>query len=69
MKLRYVKAKGSKVVGTPYKGDECYLTTVLANQLDFLEQECEIAVIIRAARHLCLFLPKFYYELNIIEFF
>ena len=64
-----MKAKGSKVVGTPCKGDECCLTTVLANQPDFLKQECEITVIIRAARHLCLFLPKFHYELNIIKFF
>lgn len=41
----------------------------LANQPDFLEQECQIMAIVKAAGHLCLFLPKYHCELNIIEFF
>ena len=36
---------------------------------DFLEQECKIMTVVKAAGHLCLFLPKYHYELNIIEFF
>jgi hypothetical protein len=43
--------------------------TILANQPDFLEQKCSIAEIIEDAGHLCLFLPKYHCELNIIEFF
>ena len=39
------------------------------NQPDFLEQECQIMEIVKAAGHLCLFLPKYHCELNIIEFF
>jgi hypothetical protein len=43
--------------------------TILASQPDFLEQKCSIAEIIEKAGHLCLFLPKYHCELNIIEFF
>jgi hypothetical protein len=43
--------------------------TILANQPDFLEQKCSIAEIIEKAGDLCLFLPKYHCELNIIEFF
>jgi transposase len=41
---------------------------LLANQPDFLKQECQIMGIVKAAGHLCLFLPKYHCELNIIEF-
>jgi transposase len=59
------KAKGTK--GSKTKS--CCAETLLANQPDFLEQECQIAEVVKAGGHLCLFLPKYHCELNIIEFF
>ncbi len=51
------------------RSDNCYARRILENQPDFLEQECEIVAICREVGHLCLFLPKYHCELNIIEFF
>jgi transposase len=52
-------------------GDQtnCCATSILSNQPDFLEQEPQIMQIIKDAGHLCIFLPKYHCELNIIEFF
>jgi hypothetical protein len=61
------KAKGTK--GSPCETKSCCAETLLANQPDFLEQECQIAEIVKAGGHLCLFLHKYHCELNIIEFF
>ena len=56
-------------VGSPCESKSCCAETLLANQPDFPEQECQIMAIVKAAGHLCLFLPKYHCELNIIEFF
>jgi hypothetical protein len=61
------KPKGT--LGSPCESKSCCAETLLANQPDFLEQECQIMTIVKAAGHLCLFLPKYHCELNIIEFF
>jgi hypothetical protein len=61
------KPKGS--IGSPCESKSCCAETLLANQPDFLEQECKIMTVVKAAGHLCLFLPKYHCELNIIEFF
>jgi len=58
------KAKGT--IGSPCESKSCCAETLLANQP---EQECQIMAIVKAAGHLCLFLPKYHCELNIIEFF
>jgi hypothetical protein len=42
---------------------------VLENQADFKQQTSFIQEIVEAAGHMCIFLPKFYCELNFIEFF
>src|SRR5467141_3418476 len=58
-----------RTIGSPCESKSCCAETLLANQPDFLEQECQIMAIVKAAGHLCLFLPKYHCELNIIEFF
>lgn len=45
--------------------DQC----ILQYKLNFQEQRPLIQEIIEAARHTCIFLPKFHCELNFIEFF
>jgi hypothetical protein len=42
---------------------------LLSLQPDFKEQKPLIAEIVEELNHLCLFLPKFHCELNIIEYF
>jgi transposase len=37
--------------------------------LNFQEQQSLVQEVIKAARHMCIFLPKFHCELNFIEFF
>lgn len=69
LKLQCTKPAGVKTSEHACKGKtDCCARTMLANQPDFLEQECEIASVIREAGHLCLFLPKYHCKLNIIEF-
>ena len=47
----------------------CCNRCILELQPDFKEQKSLIQVVIEAAGHLCIFLPKFHCELNFIEFF
>jgi hypothetical protein len=47
----------------------CCATWILSLQPDFQEQKSLIQETIKAAGHLCIFLPKFHCELNFIEFF
>ena len=61
------KPKGA--IGSPCESQSCCAEMLLANQPDFLEQECKLMTVVKAAGHLCLFLPKYHCELNIIEFF
>ena len=42
---------------------------ILKSQPDFSSQKPLVQEIIEAAGHTCLFLPKFHYELNFIEYF
>jgi hypothetical protein len=67
--LRGKCKKVTGTIGSPCESKSCCAETLLANQPDFLEQECQIMDIVKAAGHLCLFLPKYHCELNIIEFF
>jgi hypothetical protein len=54
---------------------DCCASTMLANQDDFIEQECALTMLVHAynakhgTRHVVLFLPKFHPELNPIERF
>ena len=41
----------------------------MENQPDFLAQKSLVQEVIEEARHLCIVLPKFHCELNLIEFF
>ena len=43
------------------------LRRLMAKQKDFLEQKSQVEELIVERRHLCLFPPKFYCELNMIE--
>jgi len=66
-KCQCQRVKGT--IGSICESKSCCAETLLANQPDFLEQECQIMNIVKASGHLCLFLPKYHCELNIIEFF
>ena len=48
---------------------DCCAWWLLLQQPNFLEQKSSVQEAIEAAGHLCIFLPKFHYELNFIEFF
>ena len=71
LKHKCVKPKNDpRFEGHPCQGrNDCCATAILDAQSDFQEQECRIARIVKEASHLCLFLPKYHCELNIIEFF
>jgi hypothetical protein len=43
------------------------MAQLLSQQDDFKNQESMVEVIIKKASHFCVFLPKFHYELNLIE--
>ena len=43
------------------------LRRLMAKQKDFLEQKSQVEELIVERGHLCLFLPKFHCELNMIE--
>ena len=47
----------------------CCATQVLEHQPDFLAQKSLVEETIKAAGHLCNFLPKFHCKLNFIEYF
>jgi len=47
----------------------CCAQQLLGQQPDFQEQKSLVQEVIEAARHLCIFLPKFHCEFNFIEFF
>src|ERR1700676_3840205 len=47
----------------------CCTKRILELQPDFCAQKSLIQETIEAAGHLCIFLPKFHWELNFIEFF
>jgi hypothetical protein len=47
----------------------CCASRILSLQPDFQAQKSLIQEVIKAAGHLCIFLPKFHCELNFIEFF
>src|SRR6267378_7230404 len=46
------KPKGA--IGSPCESQSCCAETLLANQPDFLEQECKLMTVVKAAGHLCL---------------
>ena len=48
---------------------DCCAWCILDLQPDFQEQQSLVQEVIKAAGHLCIFLPKFHCELNFIEFF
>ena len=47
----------------------CCSKQIFEIQSDFKAQKSLVQEVIKNAGHLCIFLPKFYYELNFIEFF
>ena len=49
--------------------ESCCLKRILENQPDFLAQRSLVQEVIEAAGHMCIFLPKFYCELNFIEYY
>ena len=51
----------------PIKNDQCCMAHLLSQQPDFCDQVSLLEQKITTHGHLCLFLPKFHYELNPIE--
>jgi hypothetical protein len=47
----------------------CYLARILLTYKDFFEQKSAIAMLIEDKGHKCIFIPKFYCELNAIEMY
>ena len=60
-----LKAKCSPVC--PLTSQNCCIARLLSQQEDFRDQPSMLEMAIKAARHECLFLPKFHCELNPIE--
>jgi hypothetical protein len=61
--------KECKKPGCDPDATTCCATRILSLQPNFQEQKSLVQEMIEAASHLCIFLPKFYCELNFIEFF
>ena len=51
----------------PADTEYCCNRRILANQADFLQQRSLVQEVIENAGHLCIFLPKFHYELNFYQ--
>ena len=51
----------------PIENDQCCMARLLSQQPDFCNQVSLLEQKITTHGHLCLFLPKFHYELNPIE--
>jgi hypothetical protein len=51
----------------PIKNTECCMACLLSKQDDFHVQESLLEQKIKARGHMCIFLPKFHCELNLIE--
>jgi hypothetical protein len=47
----------------------CYLARILANHKDFFKQKSALKKLLLFRGHKCLFLPKFYCELNLIKMY
>jgi hypothetical protein len=50
-------------------GPPCCLARILANHKDFFYQKSAIKKLLLARGYVCVFLPKFHYELNPIEMY
>ncbi|KAF9502722.1 hypothetical protein BS47DRAFT_1310760, partial [Hydnum rufescens UP504] len=53
----------------PFENDRCCMAHLLSRQDDFVNQISMLEAAIINRGHLCLFLPKFHYELNPIEMY
>ncbi|TFK63428.1 hypothetical protein BDN72DRAFT_882113 [Pluteus cervinus] len=53
----------------PVENQNCCMARLLSRQEDFTNQVSQLELIIRAAGHECIFLPKFHCELNPIEMY
>jgi hypothetical protein len=51
----------------PFESMNCCMARLLSQEEDFVNQVSMLEMVITDAGHLCLFLPKFHYELNQIE--
>jgi hypothetical protein len=51
----------------PFENNNCCMAQLLSKQDDFCCQESLLEQKIKARGHMCVFLPKFHYELNPIE--
>ena len=60
--VKHLKAKCSPVC--PFKSQNCCMAQYLLQQDDFKDQKFMVEAMIKKASHLCVFLPKFHYELN-----
>jgi hypothetical protein len=60
-----LRAKCSPVC--PIKNQNCCMARLLSQQEDFAHQVSMLETLITEAGHLCIFLPKFHFELNPIE--
>jgi len=63
--IRRMHVKCSPVC--PFENSNCCIAQLLSKQDDFQNQILLLEEKIRARSHICVFLPKFHYELNLIE--
>ena len=63
--VRNLRAKCSPVC--PFKNDNCCMARILSKHEDFTNQISMLETVIQEAGHLCIFLPKFHCEFNLIE--
>jgi hypothetical protein len=47
----------------------CYLARILLTYKDFFEQKSAISIAIKNKGHKCIFIPKFYCEVNAIKMY
>jgi hypothetical protein len=71
--LRFKCPKGAKYT-VPLKYPPAieqtyYLARILSNHKDFFEEKSQIKEFITERGHKAMFLPKFYYEINLIEMY
>ena len=71
--LRFKCLKGTKCTiplkYPPAIKQTCYLAHILSNHKDFFEEKSQVKELIIEQGHKAMFLPKFYYEINLIKIY
>jgi hypothetical protein len=54
---------------TIFNSPPCYLARILLTYKDFFKQKSAISIAIKNRGHKCIFIPKFYCEVNVIKIY